>query len=133
MDRTLVWILSSATVLITAFLVGYEVPDRIRIDGLSTELAGLMTLTNTRYADGYSHAGFRRIRVGMSEQEVLDILGEPLYRERPYAFRGSPEKTWFVSLVYSAPPDHKNSSFRSRAVLIHHGQVAEILGHFVAD
>ncbi len=133
MDRTLVRILSSATVLITAIFFGYEVPDRIRIDGLHTELAGLMTLMNTRYADGYSQAGFRRIRMGMSEKEVLDILGEPFYRWRPNAFKGFPEKTWYVSLVYSRPPNHKNSSFRSRAVVVYKGVVTGVFGHFVAD
>lgn len=37
-------------------------------------------VTATRYAPGYSDFRFRKIRVGMSENEVLCLVGEPLAR-----------------------------------------------------
>jgi hypothetical protein len=34
----------------------------------------------TTYAPGYTRAGFRKIRVGMSAQEVRQLVGEPFSR-----------------------------------------------------
>jgi hypothetical protein len=114
-----------------AFFFGYEVPDRIQIDGLSTELVPM----NTHYADGYSHAGFRRIRIGMSEQEVLDILGEPLDPYELFTPRNplSPEKVREAYLLYSRPPSLKDTNYRCRVVVMDKDVVVEIIGHFVAD
>lgn len=67
MKNRTTWILTSAMAVLTALFFGYEVPDRIRIDGLTTE----GVLMNTQYADDYSHAGFRRIKARMTEKEVL--------------------------------------------------------------
>lgn len=125
------WILTSAIAVPTALFFGYEVPDRIRIDGLTAE--GI--LMNTQYADDYSHAGFRRIKVGMSEQEVLDILGEPLRRLGPYVdgFDGFAEKGQYVAWIYSMPPNLRNTNYRARSVLMNHGVVVSVSGHFYAD
>ena len=37
-------------------------------------------VTATSYAPGYSDFRFRKIRVGMCEDEVLDLVGEPIAR-----------------------------------------------------
>ncbi len=135
MNRRPAWILAAVMAALVALFFGYEVPDRIMIDGLSTEGTGLMTLMNTQYADGYSHAGFRRIRVGMCEQEVLDILGEPLRREGPYTqgYERFPQKGHYVCLIYSSPPNLRNTNYRARAVLMDSGVVVEVYGRFSAD
>jgi len=131
MKNRTTWILASAMAVLAALFFGYEVPDRIRIDGLTTE----GVLMNTQYADDYSHAGFRRIKVGMSEQEVLDILGEPLSRLGPYAYGNErfPENGHYVSLIYSSPPNLRNTNYRARVVLMDNGAVIEVYGRFSAD
>lgn len=117
-------------VLIALFFV-FEVPDRVRIDGLTTE----GVLMNTQYADDYSHAGFRRIKVGMTEQEVLDILGEPLSRLGPNAYGNErfPEKGHYVSLIYSTPPNLRNTNYRARVLRMNNGAVLEVYGRCRAD
>lgn len=113
--------------------IQYQVPARIRIDGLSAEVAGLFLRTDTEYAEGYSHVGFSHIEAGMSEQQVLEILGEPLIRWRPYGFRNTPfkEKAHYVGLTYSRSPSSTN--YRLREVLLDRGVVAELRGYFYAD
>jgi len=138
MKSRVVWILASAIAVFTALFFGYEVPDRTRIDGLSTELMGLLVFMNTQYADDYSHAGFRRIKVGKSEQEVLDILGEPLSRIGPYSKHPCgttqcPGEGRYLSLVYSMPPNLRNTNYRARHVTLNNGVVVEIYGRFSAD
>lgn len=110
-----------------------QVPERITIDGFSAELAEIFVADDTRYADGYSHRDFRGIEVGMTEQEVLRILGEPLARWKPYGYRRTrfPEKAHYVGLTYSDSPTSK--SYRLRQVLLDRGTVAEIRGYFYFD
>lgn len=46
-------------------------------------LAVLMFLygnTDTEYASGYSRRGFNAIQAGMTQQEVVEILGQPLWK-----------------------------------------------------
>jgi hypothetical protein len=44
-------------------------------------LLNLPYLVDTgRYAPGYSHARFRNVKIGMAQEEVMDLLGEPLER-----------------------------------------------------
>jgi|GEM_PF-2209040 len=134
MKNRTTWILTSAMAVLTALFFGYEVPDRIRIDGLTTE----GVLMNTQYADDYSHAGFRRIKARMTEKEVLDILGEPLSRFGPYTSYGIgnthfPEKGQYVCLQYSKPPNLINTNYRARLVVLDNGMVVEVYGRFSAD
>lgn len=131
-------ILIAVLVVLTALFLGFEIPDRIKIDGPSVELTGLMTLMNTQYSEDYSHAGFRKIQVGMTEQQVLDILGEPLtrvgpYKKHPCGTTQCPGEGHFLSLVYSMPPNLRNTNYRARYVTLDDGAVVEIHGDFHAD
>lgn len=131
-------ILTAVLVVLTAVFFGHEIPDRIQIDGASIELIGLMTLMNTQYAEDYSHAGFRRIKVGMSEQVVLNILGKPLkrigpYQKHPCGTTQCPGEGHYLSLVYSMPPNLRNTNYRGRCVTLDDGAVVEIHGDFHAD
>lgn len=131
MKRKLLWIVPAAICLVAAVLLALEASERIRIDGPGAELLSLMAPTETEYAEGYSHAGFNKIRIGMSEQEVLDILGEPLTRWAPYRPPRFPDKAQIVGLEYSRSPSSK--SYRLRQVNIDKGVVAEIRGYFYVD
>jgi hypothetical protein len=105
----------------------------LRIDGF-VGLFGLLLPTDTQYAEGYSHNAFIQIEHGMSENEVLELLGEPLARWTPYSYKNKtrwPEKAHFIGLVYSRSPS--SSSHRLRDVILDDGIVTEIRGYFYAD
>jgi hypothetical protein len=108
---------------------------RITIDGLIGEPFDLLGCTDTQYGDGYSHWGFKRIEIGMTEQEVIAILGEPFYRWAPYGGRSTskrfPEKAHFIGLVYSRSPS--STHYRLRQVNLDNGFVVEIRGYFYVD
>lgn len=50
----------------------------IALDGLSSVLGESALEEHTIYASGYSHAAFRKLRVGMDWGEVTALLGQPL-------------------------------------------------------
>src|SRR5258708_6734943 len=50
----------------------------------------------TRYAPGYSDAHFRRVRAGMRHEDVLSLLGEPLFKVQPDGLRSGCYE-WFYS------------------------------------
>ena len=64
-----------ATLCVAGFPIGRQLYFLAALDGVLT-LPELL-LEDTRYADGYSHATFRALRVGMSEAQVRAILGAP--------------------------------------------------------
>ncbi len=108
---------------------------RIRIDGFLAEPFDLLGLTDTHYAEGYTHRGFNRIDMGMTEREVISILGEPLYRWSPYGSlnvsKRFPEKAHYIALTYSHSPS--STHYRLRQVIIDRGVVKEIRGYFYVD
>lgn len=67
---------------------------------------------NTRFAPGYSEAKFNALRVAMSKQDVLALLGKPL-SVRPDASGGElwryttsidPDDSFIVNYVVFGPP-----------------------------
>lgn len=66
----------------------------------------------------------------MTEDEVVAILGEPLYRWIPYGGRSTskrfPEKAHFIGLGYSR--SSSSTHYRLRQINLDHGVVAEIRG-----
>jgi hypothetical protein len=86
-------------------------------------LPALYTREDTEYAPGYSHAAFRKLRLGMSDSDVLALLGPPLER---YPVKGLDEGwRWTRS-----PRDR---SYRTRVVLFQNGTVSEIRHGFYLD
>ncbi len=108
---------------------------RIKIDGIKGEPFDLLGCTDTQYAKGYSHWRFERITVGMTLDEVVAILGEPLNRWISYGGRSTskrfPEKAHFVGLGHSRSP--WSTHYRLRQINLDHGVVAEIRGYFYVD
>lgn len=103
------------TVLLVLIGLYYPaVSDRVKIDSRRGEILELLLATDTQYADGYSYEGLLHIRKGMTEREVLDLLGEPLTRWRPHAHTRLTGKAHFVELGYSISPSSNN--YRLRAV-----------------
>lgn len=131
MNRVLLLLMPTSLCALVALALWNEVPDRIKIDGVGGEVASLFVRMDTEYADGYSHSGFNRISIGMTEREVLSILGEPLQRWQPYKRTRFKEKANYVGLEYSRSPTSKN--FRLREVYMDRGVVAEKIGYFYLD
>lgn len=78
---------------------------------------------DTEYAPGYSDHGFRRIRIGMTEQEVLSLVGPPLARG---PMRGT-NQTW----VWSRSPSDGN--YRVRTVIFENERVSKVNHGFHLD
>ena len=79
---------------------------------------------HTRYASGYTDSAFRSVRVGMSKDEVLGLLGVPL-------------NTWFLDperlevWAYTLSPS--DSSYRIRVVHFREGLVVHKVSEFYVD
>lgn len=90
-------------------------------------LSFLADKEDTVYASGYSDEGFRRIRPGMSEQEVVDLLGAPLEK---YSFEDD-HGVQRVGWRYSKSAH--GQSFRIRAVVFDEGRVKSVFREFYLD
>lgn len=71
-DSKLILLVSSGLLLLISIVVGvigvvwfYSPP-------------GFLATRNTKYAPGYSGNGFREITLGMTKEQVVQIIGEPL-------------------------------------------------------
>jgi hypothetical protein len=116
--------------VIVMFCLWWVRRDLIALDGFEGELFGLVFKTDTRYAAGYEHPKFRAIEIGMTEQQVIEILGEPLSRWCPYQFCDC-DKAHFVGFEYSESPS--DTHYRLRQVYLDQGKVAEIRSEFYID
>lgn len=90
-------------------------------------LSVLADKEDTVYATGYSDEAFRRIRPGMSEQEVADLLGAPLEK---YSFEGD-DGVERVGWRYSKSAH--GQSYRIRAVVFDEGRVMTVFREFYLD
>jgi hypothetical protein len=86
----------------------------VLLDGWPGTLLSWVEGHDTRYAAGYTPLGFLRVRRGMTEAEVIDLLGRPLDRYAP-----APDS---VSLSWTRSA-HK-SNYRVRVVVLRAGRVA---------
>lgn len=82
--RSRTWRLAGALVIaalvIGSVRVGIESIDRP--DPLRDQVFSLIVPMDTEYAPGYSTAAFRAVHLGMSEEQVLALLGPPLREPR---------------------------------------------------
>jgi hypothetical protein len=117
----------SFTLIVT--LVGYFIrKDIIKLDGISGEIWGLLTESNTKYSPDYSHHKFGQIKIGMTEKQVIEIIGEPIIRWQPYQYTNFREKIHYIGLQYSESPTGTN--YRLRQVYLNNGKVAEIISYY---
>jgi hypothetical protein len=88
-------------------------------------------IPDTKYSVGYTDEKFASIKIGMTEKQVLDILGEPLTRWRPYQHTNFKDKRHFVGLQYSESPS--GTHYQLRQVYLDSGIVAEKIQYFYID
>ena len=65
---------------------------------------------------------------GMTEKQVIEIIGEPLIRWQPYSYK---KKSHYVGLQYSESPS--SSNYRLRQVYLEKGKVVEIISYYYID
>lgn len=107
--------------------------DRIHIDGLKAEIYCLTHGEDTRYSNEFSHNKFRQIEIGMTEKEVLDILGKPLTRfsYAEHFDKNTFEQGHLVGLKYSESPNSEN--YHLRIIHLDYGKVVRIMGELWYD
>lgn len=93
---------------------------------------------HTDYAPGYSYWKFKKVQIGMSEQEASQLLGQPL-RVLPYknCISAAVETECSVEpghyfLLYSQQ-DEANTDYLMRHLEIKYGVVIGITSGFYAD
>jgi len=79
----------------------------------------------TVYSKSYTDAAFRKVRIGMTESEVLGILGEPL---ETYTIEHMPKAT---GMRWSKTPD--DSSYAVRVIIFEEGKVKERISEYYID
>ena len=101
--------------------------DRVRLDGIKGEIYGTMFGPSTEYSTGYSHESFIKIKTGMTEKEVIKILGQPIDSFKPYP--SYKDSMFNVGLRYAKGTD-ENSHYRLRIIYLRKGIVTERRSQF---
>ena len=89
-------------------------------------LSKLARKEDTVYAPKYTDAAFRQLAVGMSEQQVTDLLGPPLEVH-------SHEDDGVTSVGWRYSRSARGASYRIRVLRFRDGHVAEIYREFYLD
>ncbi len=95
----------------------------LNIAGLEGWFLSHLAADTTEYATGYSASAFRKVRPGMSEQEVTQLLGSPI----DAAPLSGNRMTW--TYTRSRP----KGSYWVRAVVFDNGKVEETVHEFYVD
>ena len=75
------------------FISGVTIFHFYHLDGLHGYLISCLLKDDTIYASGYSDNSFRKIKKGMSQKVVLELLGEPLNKRK----LDNSKESWFYS------------------------------------
>lgn len=94
------------------------------IDGISGVLGSLLLREDTLYASGYSDFNWRRVQIGMTRQDVHDLLGQPL-SQWALGNPGENGERWSLS-----PSD---TNFRCRVLLFRDNRVRSKHSEFYFD
>ena len=126
---TLVTILIALVIAyLSTYILRYETA---RFDGVTGEIIDALTESQTIYGADYSHFKFSKVRLGMSQDSVKLLVGEPLAKFAPPSLvnRGisNNEEIWY----YSESPN--SSHFRMRNLMIVEGRVAEVVANYYID
>jgi outer membrane protein assembly factor BamE (lipoprotein component of BamABCDE complex) len=91
-------------------------------DGIDGLILACVLRADTEYGKGYTDAGFKKIQVGQTAEEVRNLLGEPVW-----IARGRGGQRW----MYSQSPT--STHYRYREVRFINGKVLEKRSHFYFD
>ncbi len=120
--RNINW-LAVATVVIIAAMFALIPAHFYLLDGLDGWLFSQGLTEDTVYADGYSDSAFRRVRIGMTVDTVLKLLGEPLrVRTDDYALRSRAGESSDECWAYTKTPGDTHD--RQRLICFSNGIVS---------
>ena len=94
------------------------------LDGPRGIIAAILMADSTVYSDGYSSLGFLRIKNGMTSDDVIGLVGIPLYQGRDCHEEG-------VLWVYGTTDT--DSSYHVRTVVLVKGIVVGKISEFYID
>jgi hypothetical protein len=101
----------------------YSSPN-LRIEGYTGLILELICPNHdTVFSNDYTHERFLKIEKGMTEKEVIDILGQPINRWTP--------KEKYMGLTYSQ--SEGSTHYRLRQIYLTEGRVREIYGYYYVD
>lgn len=95
----------------------------LKLDGYSGLLLNIDLVEDTKYSENYSHKKFLNIKAGMSKEEVLKIIGNPIVEWNP--------QNDINALQYSESPSDTN--YRLRQVYLKDNKVTECISYFYVD
>jgi hypothetical protein len=104
-----------------------------RYDGTNTFFHALLwPVTNTRWSDGYSDENFKKIHVGMNQQEVIHFLGLPLAK---FENKETGEVNWIYSWSGRIPccGSYEGNFHRRDIRLSSSGIVQNVIREYDAD
>lgn len=108
------------------YLLNYN---RIKLDGSKAEWCSFICGENSNYPSNYTHKNFRQIKIGMTQREVVGLVGEPL-QIWPYDYQNRK-----VSEItgYKYCMDGLDTHHRNRVVLLKSDTVISITHNFYYD
>ena len=115
--------------VVSVRVVGLSIPVALFVAALTSAefKTGLLTALepeDTIYAAGFSECSFDQVQVGMTEAEVIELLGEPLRKEN--------RESWHHWVYAGKKPGGDN--FRIRQVVFStNRKVVEVLSDFYVD
>jgi hypothetical protein len=89
-------------------------------------IVSLIAGHDTVYSKGYSEARFKRIRVGMTPDQVVALIGQPLAKHRTNTWNR--DEIWMFSDQRTG-----TDNFWCRLVVIEAGKVSGIESSFMVD
>jgi hypothetical protein len=106
---------------------------RIKIDGYKAEAHCLIFGEDTNYSKDFSHHIFQNIEIGMTEKQVLNLLGQPLFKFSYKWVVGNEmgNKGRFIGFKYSESPSGRD--YRLRIIHLDNGIVVRIIGELYLD
>lgn len=117
--------------IVLTFVVKYKTQDYILLDGIGGEINALILKSDTRYAEKYTDYRFSQIKIGMTERQVIAIIGKPLSRSDFFKLSKRPEDKYIVRLQYSESPS--STHYRLRQIYLYKDKVSEIISYFYLD
>ena len=99
------------------------------LDGITGAFFELF-IGNTEYSEGYSELKFRRIHREMTESQVMEVLGNPLFKNKS---SNSNKIAWFYSYgkrLNDKPKYVTDSDYSERVIIFENGKVIDIYHGF---
>ncbi|WXH30490.1 hypothetical protein WA016_04460 [Myxococcus stipitatus] len=88
---------------------------------------------DTYYAAGYTEEAFHQVNLGMTFDEVRELLGPPLDEYDVSNRRNSPHSKEVYTTAWQYSDTRADRSYYVRMIYFHEGRVSNILAEFYVD